>query len=144
MKNPLVVAVVAGAFLIAVAIIGGAMLLKPSKEPATMTPEMRSDLDLMKNIAAGSEAAQKVAEMQSKLKLSLAANDARSLVNSLDIYFIENLTHPESLSDLKDNKISVDPWGNPYNYVRDGKTVRVWSNGPDGKPGTADDIEHKR
>lgn len=35
-----------------------------------------------------------------------------------------------------------DPWGNPYNYEKTGdSTFRIFTSGPDGQPGTADDIE---
>lgn len=38
----------------------------------------------------------------------------------------------------------TDPWGNPYQYVLGGKRSKdeyeVFSKGPDGKPGTPDDI----
>lgn len=40
--------------------------------------------------------------------------------------------------------IPLDPWGFPYNYISPGKynpnTYDVWSTGPDGVDGTADDI----
>jgi general secretion pathway protein G len=34
-----------------------------------------------------------------------------------------------------------DPWGNPYHYRSPGQTNEIWSNGPDGKAGTLDDIQ---
>jgi general secretion pathway protein G len=38
----------------------------------------------------------------------------------------------------------MDPWGNPFQYRFPGErnpgSYDVWSNGPDGLPGTADDI----
>ncbi len=41
-------------------------------------------------------------------------------------------------------KVLLDPWGNEYGYARPGKHdpdgFDLWSVGPDGKPGTADDI----
>lgn len=37
-----------------------------------------------------------------------------------------------------------DPWGNPYQYrapgTRNPRSYDIWSNGPDGQSGTADDI----
>jgi general secretion pathway protein G len=42
---------------------------------------------------------------------------------------------------LRDNKLPLDPWGNPYNYVcQDGYNFQVWSNGPSGRPGADDNI----
>jgi general secretion pathway protein G len=41
-------------------------------------------------------------------------------------------------------KILLDPWGNEYGYARPGKHdpdgFDIWSIGPDGKQGTADDM----
>jgi type II secretion system protein G len=40
---------------------------------------------------------------------------------------------------------TTDPWGNPYRYASPGKNGRafdIWSVGPDGKDGTADDVGH--
>ena len=67
---------------------------------------------------------------------------------------------PESLNDLcecpasvdptvwtkvaKWDKPPLDPWYNEYNYVYPGSggidTFDIWSSGPDGQPGTEDDI----
>jgi general secretion pathway protein G len=51
---------------------------------------------------------------------------------------------------LKGTATLRDPWGQPYNYVYPGKRTAsvnaataepdIWSNGPDGQTGTADDI----
>lgn len=41
-------------------------------------------------------------------------------------------------------KLTLDPWGNPYNYRKPGTKDKngydVYSNGPDGVPDTGDDI----
>mgnify|MGYP000954076572 CR=1 FL=1 len=43
-----------------------------------------------------------------------------------------------------DQQIPLDPWDNPYYYAAPGRmnpdTYDVWSAGPDGQTGTADDI----
>lgn len=39
-------------------------------------------------------------------------------------------------------RLPVDPWGHPYRYVAEGRGFHVFSCGPDGKPGTADDIRN--
>jgi general secretion pathway protein G len=41
---------------------------------------------------------------------------------------------------LRSASIATDPWGNRYSYTETGGTYRVTSPGPDGKPGTPDDI----
>ena len=42
------------------------------------------------------------------------------------------------------DKLPVDPWGSPYYYLYPGKHnpngYDLWSAGPDGKEGTADDV----
>lgn len=42
------------------------------------------------------------------------------------------------------NKLNLDPWGNPYQYVSPGQfnvdSYDLWSLGPDGQSGTEDDI----
>jgi len=42
------------------------------------------------------------------------------------------------------NKILLDPWGNPYQYrypgIHNTTGYDLWSKGPDGRDGTADDI----
>jgi hypothetical protein len=47
---------------------------------------------------------------------------------------------PSSIDDL--GSPGNDPWGNPYRFTCDGR-VSVSSSGPDGKPGTPDDIVAK-
>ncbi len=45
---------------------------------------------------------------------------------------------------LQDNKLPLDPWGDPYQYrypgVHNKKGYDLWSMGPDKTDGTADDI----
>ena len=84
-----------------------------------------------------------------------------SLERMIDMYKFELKQLPNSLDDLvnepsdpklaknwhqymKGNKELVDPWDNPYKYESKGKknqgSYDVWSTGPDGQDGTADDI----
>jgi general secretion pathway protein G len=45
---------------------------------------------------------------------------------------------------LTETKLPLDPWGNPYQYAFPGTHNKerpdIWSRGPDGQDGTADDI----
>ena len=44
---------------------------------------------------------------------------------------------------INKKEIPVDPWGNPYQCVGDGTAKpRIWSFGPDGVNGSADDISN--
>lgn len=84
------------------------------------------------------------------------------LENAIDMFKFETKQLPGSLDDLvnepsdaklaknwsgpymKANKDLIDPWDNPYKYDAKGKrnqgSYDVWSVGPDGQDGTADDI----
>jgi general secretion pathway protein G len=77
--------------------------------------------------------------------------DTRTLREVLNRYKIDNRRFPteaEGLAALTNSekryldKLPVDPWGQPYRYANPGKRqeVEVFSYGPDGKPGTDDDI----
>lgn len=39
---------------------------------------------------------------------------------------------------------AVDHWNNPIQYTVTGRQFKLWSSGPDGVSGTADDIRYKR
>jgi general secretion pathway protein G len=41
---------------------------------------------------------------------------------------------------LRSPALATDPWGSRYSYTETGGAYRVASPGPDGKPGTSDDI----
>jgi len=82
-----------------------------------------------------------------------------SMVGALETFYLDIGVYPKSLHDLKNNSSDsarwngpyvqdsikfIDPWGNPYNYQNPRKKAQggydLWSNGPDGQSGTADDI----
>lgn len=52
----------------------------------------------------------------------------------------ESMGHPAWL----ENGRFVDSWGRAFEYRVEGKSFRLWSCGPDGVSGTADDLEYKR
>jgi general secretion pathway protein G len=85
-----------------------------------------------------------------------------ALERTIDMYKFDTKQFPGSLEELvsepsdpkmaknwngpyiKANKDLVDPWDNPYKYEAKGKknsgSYDIWSTGPDGQDGTADDI----
>jgi general secretion pathway protein G len=90
-----------------------------------------------------------------------AATAQTGLVRSaIDLYRLHMIRYPSKLEDLwvepsdsdeadKWNgpymeKLKPDPWGTPYQYSAEGKKNKdkydFWSNGPDRKSGTDDDI----
>ena len=73
------------------------------------------------------------------------------LKGMVDTYYTVTDPHefPDSLEQLKSphdgsaplvQKIPKDPWGNDYVYQVDGEGYILYSTGPDGQDGTADDI----
>jgi len=55
--------------------------------------------------------------------------------------YLEAIERPLREGDRKFQRIELDPWGQDYRVEREGRRLfRIWSNGPDGEPGTADDI----
>jgi hypothetical protein len=69
---------------------------------------------------------------------------------AIDLYALDHENKlPQSLNELVGKKrsyareISKDPWGHDYVYSVDGNKYTIFSAGPDGKPGTADDVTSK-
>jgi hypothetical protein len=78
------------------------------------------------------ESLQKVAEAIAKYR---TANG--SLPNARDIVSLMDILHPLYINDL----VREDGWGNPVDYEITGESAfRLVSAGPDGRPGTADDV----
>lgn len=99
---------------------------------------------------------------QETAQLKKAAVDIRQLENALEMYKLRNSVFPTSEQGL-DALVSMptiepiprnypddgfikglpkDPWGNDYQLLSPGElgAIDLYSNGPDGQPGTDDDI----
>ncbi len=87
-------------------------------------------------------------------RIKAAKGDIASYGTAVDLYALDhNDKLPASLNDLASGgrkyikELNKDPWGNEYVYKVTGDTYQVSSAGPDGSPGTADDVtsssEHK-
>ncbi len=83
-------------------------------------------------------------------KIDTAGNDIATLMNALKQYYVKKGNYPDTglgLKGLLDAQIlersPIDPWGNEYVYLKEGANPIVRSNGPDGQPGTEDDISSK-
>jgi hypothetical protein len=74
-----------------------------------------------------------------------AAIQGRQLPRVLDLYLLQRQEYPESLTTLQAEGLWSgelhDPWGRPWVYERWGSTYRLTSRGPDGRIGTADDLQ---
>lgn len=85
-------------------------------------------------------------------KMRAALGDIKTYQSAIDLYALENNDQfPKRLDDLvSGNKkylreLNKDPWGNDYVYIVPGNHYKdsydIFSAGPDGKPGTEDDVK---
>jgi general secretion pathway protein G len=99
---------------------------------------------------------------QEQAEKKSAQTQVSMLARAIDMYRFDTKKYPANLQDLtqrpgdkltadrwagpylEDNKALNDPWDNPYKYAPSGKhnaeRYDVWSLGPDGQDGSADDI----
>lgn len=84
-------------------------------------------------------------------RIKAAHGDISTYSSALDLYALQNNDkYPPALKNLVGGKknyvkeIKKDPWGHDYVYVTPGKhhkdSYDIFSSGPDGQPGTPDDI----
>lgn len=88
-------------------------------------------------------------------KVQTAQLKANEIAKAMDLYKIRNGNYPsngEGVNALVNppkgqplfDELPTDPWDNPFNYSNPGthntRRIDVWSNGPDGETGTADDV----
>lgn len=84
-------------------------------------------------------------------KIRSALGDIKTYQSAIDIFALEhNDQYPKTLDELVNGPkrylrdMNKDPWGNPYVYVVPGDYHRdsydIFSMGPDGARGTADDV----
>ncbi|HEX5470292.1 MAG TPA: type II secretion system major pseudopilin GspG [Lacipirellulaceae bacterium] len=100
--------------------------------------------------------------VQTRAMKDAAKSKVGMVAKQIDLYQVHMLSFPGSLNDLitkpndaraadrwagpylKDNEALRDPWENDMRYATPGKhntdSYDVWSVGPDGQDGTADDI----
>ena len=98
--------------------------------------------------------------VQDRAKIDEAKAQLGLVKSQIELYQVTMSKFPSKLEDLWEKpsdsklaekwagpyleKLKEDPWGNPYQYSAEGKKnagkFDFWSNGPDGKSGTDDDI----
>lgn len=102
-----------------------------------------------------------IRRMQQQAYISAAQTEISNLGSALELYQIDLLSYPDTNQGLQalrqppaelknparwkgpylKNDIQLDPWGNPYQYqLTSPETFVISSAGPDGTPGTEDDI----
>ena len=104
--------------------------------------------------------APRVMDRPEQARISAAKNNIRALRSALDMYKLDNHGYPstdqglEALASEPDSdprptnwnrymdRIPLDPWGSEYRYMSPGKhgDTDVFSPGPNGQPGDADDV----
>ncbi|MBP8128611.1 MAG: type II secretion system major pseudopilin GspG [Candidatus Hydrogenedentes bacterium] len=83
-------------------------------------------------------------------RINRARSDISSYLGFISAYEIDNGKYPQRLEDLVSGnrkyvrELNNDPWGNPYIYTPPSGATSddfdVFSAGPDGQPGTEDDV----
>jgi general secretion pathway protein G len=80
-------------------------------------------------------------------RIKAAKGDIASYCTAIDLYALDhNDKYPSALSGLVGGKrnyvreLNKDPWGNDYVFKVQGNSYTVSSAGPDGAPGTPDDV----
>ncbi len=96
----------------------------------------------------------KVGQAQS----NAAKASVQAIVMAVDLYELDNGKYPDSLQNLinkgseinwngpylKKSEIPKDPWGNEFQYTKQGSSYTITSAGPDGSFGSGDDISSKQ
>jgi len=85
----------------------------------------------------------KVMDRPDTARLVKAKTDIRALESALNLYKLDNFNYPttdeglEALMPKYVERLSKDPWGNPYLYLSPGlhREVDVYTLGADGIPG---------
>jgi general secretion pathway protein G len=84
---------------------------------------------------------------QGKAQVQKARGDISAIETALEMYKLDNFNYPteqEGLDALVASglikKMSLDPWGNPYEYRNPGERAQIdiYSLGADGEPGGED------
>ncbi|MCB1154323.1 type II secretion system major pseudopilin GspG, partial [bacterium] len=100
----------------------------------------------------------KVLDRLEQANMNAAEAQMSSIKNALDLFKMDNGTYPPDLQllvtppadsgfasngpgYLKGDEVPLDPWNMPYGYASDGYQFTIWSNGPDKRPQTEDDIQ---
>ena len=88
-------------------------------------------------------------------QVKAAESTVKNIRLAINMYEVDNGKYPDSMQNLisKGNEIKwqgpylekaevpKDPWGNEYQYTKQGSTYTVASGGPDGSFGSGDDIK---
>lgn len=76
-------------------------------------------------------------------RVDMAEMEVRRLEERVEIWRLRRRDGPDSVDDISDAPGARDPWGRPYRLEPDGDVLSVVSDGPDGAPGTTDDVRSR-
>jgi general secretion pathway protein G len=81
-----------------------------------------------------------------RAKEKTAESDVQTIRSAVQLYIMHGGSDCPTVEDLledgslEEGKNTVDPWNNEYAIECDGDNITVISGGPDGQPGSEDDI----
>ena len=111
------------------------------KESITELPAFITDM-LSKNSAEGTTEVAPEDKSDAAAKMQEIRNEIKNLQLDVIDYAASSGKLPQSITDLQvEENIKKDPWGNYYQILPNDQTLLIYSSGPDGKPGTTDDIK---
>jgi general secretion pathway protein G len=102
----------------------------------------------------------RIMDRPDEARITKARQDIRALEAALNLYRLDNYTYPTTDQGIEAltqkpvpepprwkeggylDRLPQDPWQNPYQYLSPGSrsAIDIYSMGPDGQPGTDDDI----
>jgi general secretion pathway protein G len=102
----------------------------------------------------------RIMDRPDEARITKARQDIRALEAALNLYRLDNYTYPTTDQGLEAltqkpvpepprwkeggyvDRLPMDPWQRPYQYLSPGSrgALDIYSMGPDGQPGTDDDI----
>ena len=78
------------------------------------------------------------ANIKEETRVFRARLEIPKIVEQLEQYQLRHGAWPEEWADV--GRAPLDPWRKPYVFEIDGDDVIVYSLGPDGEPGTGDEV----
>lgn len=102
----------------------------------------------------------RIMDRPDEARITKARQDIRALEAALNLYRLDNYTYPTTDQGIEAlaqkpvpepprwkeggyvDRLPMDPWQRPYQYLSPGSrgAIDIYSMGPDGQPGTDDDI----
>lgn len=92
-------------------------------------------------VGFGAYALDSTVETNSENEWRTTVDELYLLHEMVDEYHHVHGELPETLATILDDRVPIDPWGNPYRYERRGDAAfTVYSLGSDGEPDTIEDV----